>query len=75
MNKLFLRKNSVSITILLFLLLFIFFINLKPSFLFNKFGGLRNFGLGKNNSTILPIWLLVIIISIISYVFILFCLL
>ena len=75
MNKLFLRKNSVSATIILFLLCFLFFVNIKPSFLFNKLGGLRNFGLGKNNSTILPIWLLVIIISIISYVFVLFCLL
>ena len=74
-SKDFIRKNSNSATILLFLLIFIIFIKFKPNFLFNKMGGLRNFGLGKTNCTILPIWLLVIMVSIISYVFILFSLL
>lgn len=72
MYKNFIRKNNISATILLFLALFIVFIYFKPAFLFNKTGGLRHFGLGKTNSTIVPIWLLVILISIICYVAVLY---
>ena len=71
MYKSFIRKNNISSAIILFLLLFILFVYIKPNFLFNKRGALRNFGLGKTNSTILPIWLLVIITAITSYLIIL----
>ena len=72
MYKDFLKKNNVSMTIIVFLLLFIFFVYIKPHFLFNKTGALRNFGFGKSNTTILPIWLFVIIIAIVSYVVVLY---
>ena len=67
MHKTFIRKHNISIAILLFLILFVILVNLKPSFLFNKNGSVRNFGLGKSSSTVLPIWLMVIVLSIISY--------
>ena len=70
MYKSFIKKNSISAAIVIFLAIFILFIYIKPNFLFNKRGVLRVFGLGKRNSTILPIWLLVIITGII---FILIC--
>tara|TARA_B100001059_G_C17691341_1_gene505116 strand:+ start:434 stop:580 length:147 start_codon:yes stop_codon:yes gene_type:complete len=44
---------------------------MKPAFLFNKNGGVRHFGLGKRNSTIIPIWLFVIILAIMVYMSIL----
>ena len=72
MYKTFIRNNNLSVSIALFLLLFTLFAYIKPSFLFNKNGLIRNFGLGKSNCTILPIWLLVIIISIVSYLAILY---
>jgi hypothetical protein len=72
MYKTFIKNNNLSVSIILFLLLFALFIYTKPSFLFNKNGLIRQFGLGKSNSTILPIWLLVIIISIVSYLAILY---
>ena len=75
MYKNFIRKNNISATILLFLALFLIFIYIKPAFLYNKTGGFRHFGLGKTNSTIFPIWLLVIIIAIICYIIILYVLL
>ena len=75
MNKIFIKKHKISATILLFLACFLLITYIKPNFIYNKRGGLRNFGLGKNNSTIFPIWLLVILISIISYVFVMFYLL
>jgi hypothetical protein len=68
MYKSFIKKNSISAAIIIFLILFIIFIYMKPNFIFTKKGGIRHFGLGKTDCTVFPIWLLVIIISIISYV-------
>lgn len=75
MYKSFIRKNNITTSIIIFLILFIIFVNVKPNFLFNRKGALRNFGIGKSNTTILPIWLLVIIIAILSYLFVLYYLL
>lgn len=75
MYKSFIRKNNISTSIIIFLILFIIFVNVKPNFLFNRKGALRNFGIGKSDTTILPIWLLVIIIAILSYLFVLYYLL
>ena len=71
MYKSFIKKNCISAAIIIFLIIFILFVYIKPNFLYNKQGALRVFGLGKRNSTILPIWLLVIITAIVSYLFIL----
>lgn len=74
MYKNLIRTNNISVSILLFLVIFILFVYMKPNFLFNRSGILRNFGLGKSNSTILPVWLFVIIIAIISYLGVLYLL-
>jgi hypothetical protein len=42
----------------------------KPSFLYNTDGSLRQFGVGYRNKTILPVWLLAIILGIVSYLFV-----
>jgi hypothetical protein len=63
----FVRKHNISVSIIIFLILFVILVNLKPAFLFNKNGSLRNFGLGKSRCTILPVWLIVIVLSIVSY--------
>lgn len=66
------KNNVINLSILLFIFIFIIFIQIKPSFLYNKKGYLRTFGLGKSNCTIVPIWLFVILISILSYLIILY---
>jgi len=72
MYKTFIKKNNLSATMILFLILYLFFVYLKPNFIFNKSGGIRNFGLGKVNSTVLPIWLVVILLAIMSYMSVLY---
>ena len=72
MYKSFVRKNNISLSITLFILIFIIIIYLKPGFLFNNKGMIRNFGLGKTNCSIVPLWLFVILISILSYLLILY---
>lgn len=72
MNPTFIRNNPVLVSIILFLTLFIIFQLLKPGFLYNKEGSLRKFGIGYRNKTILPVWLLSIILGILSYLFVRF---
>lgn len=66
----FLKNNKLSISLIVFTILFIIIILLKPRFLFTKDGAIRQFGLGKRNSSIIPIWIVVIVIAIFSYLFI-----
>jgi len=40
--------------------------------LYNKNGSLRQFGIGSSKKTVVPIWLLSIILGILCYLFILF---
>ena len=56
----------------LFLVLFIIVITFKPGFVFDKNGKPREFGLGYKNKTVVPIWLIVIILAIFSYLFVLY---
>jgi len=72
MYKSFIQKNTTLISIILFLIIFTFIQLLKPSFLFNNDGSIREFGIGYKNKTILPIWLLSIILGILCYIFVLF---
>jgi hypothetical protein len=67
MNRLFIRNNTTSISIVIFCFLFFIIQLVKPSILYEKDGSLRPFGIGTKNKTILPIWLLSIILGILSY--------
>ena len=66
------RENKTFVSILLFLFLFGFIQMLKPSFLYNLNGSIREFGVGYKNKTIMPIWLLSIVLGIICYLFVLY---
>ena len=72
MNKLFIRQNITSMSILLFMVLFGIMVYLKPGFIFNRDGTMRQFGIGYRNKTVIPIWLIVIIMAYLSYLFLLY---
>ena len=72
MLKQFFNKNITLVSIIFFIIMFILLIVIKPEIVFTKNGKLREFGLGYKNKTILPIWLFVIILSIFSYLAVLF---
>jgi uncharacterized membrane protein YozB (DUF420 family) len=67
LNKKMVKNNKVVISILLFLVLFSIVHYIKPGFLYTKEGGFRNFGVGYRNKTVIPIWLVSIILGILSY--------
>jgi hypothetical protein len=65
--KMYIRQHLPLVSIILFLTIFGFIQLIQPSFLYNNDGSLRDFGVGYKNKTILPLWLLAIILGILSY--------
>ncbi len=63
----YIQQNIPTVSILLFIILFGAIQFMKPAFLYNSNGSLRDFGVGYKNKTILPVWLLSIILGILSY--------
>jgi hypothetical protein len=61
------RRNVVSIAILIYIVLYLLIMSIKPSFLFQKNGSLREFGIGYRNKTVIPVWFLAIFIATLSY--------
>jgi uncharacterized membrane protein YozB (DUF420 family) len=72
MNKRYLQDNKPLISILLFIIIFLAIQYLKPKFLYKNDGSIREFGIGTKNKTILPIWLLSIVLGILCYLFVIY---
>jgi len=70
MLKHFVINNINLVSIVIFLILFATIMFIKPSIIFDKAGKPREFGIGYKNKTVLPLWLTVIILAIVSYFFI-----
>ena len=68
----FIRKHIISFAIIIFISIYLVIHKLKPAFIYNKDGTLRQFGMGYRHKTILPMWLIVIILSILSYLVVLY---
>jgi len=67
MNYKFIQENIQIASISVFLTIYILIVVLKPNFLYNKDGSLREFGVGFKKKTVVPVWLLSIILGIMSY--------
>jgi hypothetical protein len=72
MNRIFISQNTTLFATLLFVVIFILIHVNKPSFLYNTDGSIREFGVGYRNKTILPLWLLSIVLGILCYLVILY---
>jgi hypothetical protein len=72
MNVNYIRENAILVSIIIFLFIFGLIQMAKPLFLYNKDGSIRAFGIGYRNKTILPIWLLAIVLGILSYISVIF---
>ena len=72
MLKNYIRENSTLVSIIIFLFIFGSIQMMKPSCFYNKDGSMRDFGIGYKNKTILPVWLLSIILGILCYLAVLF---
>ena len=63
----FIKSNIAMVSIIIYITIYCIIIYIKPSFLYNKNGTLRESGIGTKNNTVIPAWLLAILISISSY--------
>lgn len=72
MYRSFIKKNTTSVAILLFIGVFFVLQQLKPAFIYKKDGSLRQFGIGYKEKTVLPIWLIAIVLAILSYVIVMY---
>lgn len=72
MSRTFIKKNPTLVSIILFLSIFSLIQFAKPAFLYNRDGSVRSFGIGYKNKTILPVWLLSIILGILCYLFVMY---
>jgi hypothetical protein len=69
-----LRIHKIKFAIILFLCLFAIFHVVKPAFAYQENGAYRPFGIGYRHKTVIPIWIVSIIIAIVSYLAILWVL-
>lgn len=65
--KSFIRNNLAGTAIVLYIIVFMLVQYANPAFLYNEDGSLREFGVGYSSKTVLPIWLVAIILGILSY--------
>jgi hypothetical protein len=61
------RNNLAGTAILLYVIVFMLVQYATPSFLYNDDGSLREFGIGYSSKTVLPIWIVAIVLGILSY--------
>lgn len=71
-TKKWLIYNKINVAIMIFLVLFSTFHFIKPGFSYNSEGGYRPFGLGFRNKTVVPVWIVAILLSITSYLLVLY---
>ena len=66
-EKRWIRHNKISMAILIYIILFGLINCLKPAFMYNSDGSLKEFGVGFRKKTIIPVWLISIFLAIIAY--------
>lgn len=66
-NSILLKRNKPLFSIILFVIIFALIVWIKPRFLYNQDGSLREFGVGYKNKTIFPMWLFALLLGIICY--------
>lgn len=71
MQRLLVRRNAPLFATALFVLMFIGVQYAQPSFLYTKEGAIRQFGLGRSSTTVLPMWLVATVLAVFSYALVL----
>ncbi len=72
MLRRFVSDNVLLVSIALFIALYSLIQYMKPALFYNIDGSIRHFGVGYRNKTIVPVWLLSIVLGILSYLFVLY---
>ena len=70
MYKGYIRGNITLVSVVLFIIIFGTIQAMKPNCFYNRDGSIREFGIGYRDKTILPIWLLSLVLGILCYLFV-----
>ena len=68
----YILQNNKTIAMIIYIALFIGIVVAKPIFIFNEDGSVKEFGLSNMKKTILPLWLIIVVIAILSYMSVLY---
>lgn len=71
-SKSYIKRNIVMFSLFVFILSYFILNTIKPKFLYNDNMTLRQFGVGYRKKTVLPLWLISIVLAILSYFSILY---
>lgn len=72
LNRSFVRVHKVSFAVCIFMVLFTIIHIIKPALLYTPDGGFRQFGVGYKQKTVVPIWIVAILLAIFSYLGVLY---
>lgn len=72
MFKNYIRDHVTLVAVIIFVIIFGLIQMLKPACFYKPNGSLREFGIGYKNKTILPVWLLSIILGFLCYLAVLY---
>lgn len=67
----YVRTHKPAVAVVLFVILFSLFHYLKPGFAYGNDGEFRPFGVGYRNKTVVPVWVVAIVLAIVIYLAIL----
>ncbi len=72
MYRNYIRRHKLAVAVLIFVVCFMAIHMAKPSMFYTPDGGFRQFGVGYKQKTVIPIWLVAIILAIFSYLAVLY---
>ena len=67
LDRAYLGRHVTIVSIIVFVFAFAGLNYMKPSFLYNEDGSIRQFGLGFSKKTVIPVWLVTVFVAILSY--------
>ena len=67
LSRNFIRSHITSFAILIFIVGYAIIVLSKSPLIYNKDGSIREFGIGYSTRSVLPAWLISILLAIISY--------
>ena len=71
-SKSYIKRNLIMFSLIVFIISYITLNLIKPRFLYNDNMTLREFGIGYRKKTVLPLWIISIVLAILSYFTILY---
>jgi amino acid transporter len=67
MDRAFVRRHLNACAIVVFMIVYTSIVLCRPAFMYNKDGSLREFGVGTSRKTVVPAWLVAIVVGIGAY--------